>query len=68
MFRKNKETSQFIDFLTNKGMKDISIHTSGHADLDGLKKMVKALNPKHLVPIHTFEGDKYQDIFDQRLL
>lgn len=65
-YRKNKETAQFIDFLTDKGMMEVSIHTSGHADLDGLKEMVTALNPKHLVPFHTFEGDQYQDIFNDR--
>jgi len=26
--------------------------------------MVEAIKPKHIVPIHTFEGDKYKDIFN----
>lgn len=63
-YRKENATKDFIKFLLDKGMKDITIHTSGHADRDGLKKMVEVLKPKHLVPIHTFEGDEYQDIFD----
>ena len=28
-------------------------HTSGHADLDALKKFASAINPKKLIPIHT---------------
>jgi len=54
------KTKDFLDFITAKGMpvKDV-LHTSGHANLDGLRKMVKAVKPKHLVPIHTFEGDNY---------
>lgn len=63
-YRKEETTKQFIDFLTSKGMEDVQIHTSGHADLGGLKKMVDALKPKFLVPIHTFEGDEYKKIFD----
>jgi len=63
-YRKDKGTNDFVNFLVEKGMEDLTIHTSGHADRDGLKKMVDVLKPKHLVPIHTFEGDEYQFIFD----
>ncbi len=62
-YRKDTKTKEFIDYLTGRGMTDISIHTSGHADRNGLKRMVNVLKPKHLVPIHTFEGDEYQGIF-----
>jgi len=53
----------FLDFISGKGMPIIDIHTSGHADLAGLKSMIKAVKPKHIVPIHTFEGDKYAELF-----
>ena len=29
------------------------IHTSGHAYLKGLKRLVSALKPKAIIPIHT---------------
>jgi ribonuclease J len=35
----------FLDFIASKGMPIKDIHTSGHADLDGLRKMVDAVNP-----------------------
>jgi ribonuclease J len=54
----------FLDFITNKGMPVKDIHTSGHADLSGLKRMVNQVKPKHLVPIHTFEADRYGELFD----
>ncbi len=55
--------------LIKQGMRDISIHTSGHADRQGLQKMVETLRPKHLVPIHTFNADDYQAIFpDENIL
>jgi ribonuclease J len=40
------------------------IHTSGHADLSGLKRMVDAVRPKSIVPIHTFEAERYKDLFE----
>jgi ribonuclease J len=54
----------FLDFISGKGMPIKDIHTSGHADLTGLKKMVEAVKPKHLVPIHTFEADRYGELFE----
>ena len=62
-YKKEKTTKEFIDFLIGKRMAQKVIHTSGHADRDALKRMVEVLNPKNLVPIHTFEGDEYKNIF-----
>jgi len=58
-------TMKFVDYLTNRKLTLHKIHTSGHADTKTLKKMVKAIKPKNIVPIHTFEGDKYKDIFNE---
>jgi ribonuclease J len=43
------------------GMK--SIHTSGHAYLEDLKRLVKALNPSVLIPVHTLAGDSFSNHF-----
>ena len=53
----------FLGFIADKGMIIKNIHTSGHADLAGLKKMVSTIKPKHIVPIHTFESKKYTELF-----
>ena len=29
------------------------IHTSGHADAAGLRRIVEHVRPKHIIPIHT---------------
>lgn len=34
------------------------IHTSGHAIIADLKKLVAALNPKKILPIHTEDGNR----------
>jgi len=58
-------TKDFLDFITEKGMpiKD-NLHTSGHADLNGLKRMVEVVKPKYIVPIHTFESKDYPKLFE----
>jgi ribonuclease J len=62
-YKQEKTTKDFINFLIDKEMTEIQIHTSGHADRDSLKRMVEVLKPKNLVPIHTFEGDEYEKVF-----
>jgi ribonuclease J len=65
-YRKEKSTRDFIEYLLFRGMAEKEIHTSGHADLDALRRMVEVLNPGKIVPIHTFAADEYQDVFQGR--
>jgi ribonuclease J len=54
-------------FIKKKNMKFYQVHTSGHAEIDTLKKVVKKLKPGKIVPIHTFHPDKYGDLFSQKI-
>jgi ribonuclease J len=63
-YLKKKDTKDFIDYLKSRMFDVHEIHTSGHADLDTLKVMVGAIKPKLLIPIHTFEPDKYKSTFN----
>ncbi|NOX19363.1 MAG: MBL fold metallo-hydrolase, partial [Chlorobi bacterium] len=65
---KKSDTMKFVDYLTNRKFILHKIHTSGHADTKTLKKMDEAIRPKNIVPIHTFEGDKYKDIFNETIV
>jgi len=62
-YLKQPKTKLFVDFLKAKGFTFQQIHTSGHADVATLQEMVTAIKPQNLVPIHTFDGDTYKDIF-----
>jgi len=39
------------------------IHTSGHAFVRTLKKVVKVLKPKTIIPIHTLYPNLYETLF-----
>jgi ribonuclease J len=56
-------TKDFLDFIESKGVSVKYIHTSGHADIAGLKRMVDAVKPRNIVPIHTFEAGRYAELF-----
>jgi len=56
-------TDKFKQFCKDKGLKIAQVHTSGHATVADLRKFAGSLNPKVLVPIHTFERDSYGALF-----
>ncbi len=62
-------TKKFICYLIiDRKFSLLKIHTSGHADIETLKKLVDAIKPKNIVPIHTFESDKYKNLFKGNVL
>lgn len=56
-------TDEFRAKCANKGINIGFIHTSGHAHPEDLKTFAKALDPKILIPIHTFYPGKYRKMF-----
>ncbi|MCF7859939.1 MAG: MBL fold metallo-hydrolase [Candidatus Cloacimonetes bacterium] len=67
-YLQRKYTNEFIDFLKNLNFSIYNIHSSGHADIEALQKMVNAIRPKNIIPIHTFESDSYQNIFRSNII
>lgn len=56
-------TKEFTNICNQNGIRIKQAHTSGHAPINDLKQFAKALKPNLLVPIHTFEPQKYQLIY-----
>ena len=54
---------QFNAFCEKHGIPLSQVHTSGHAYLSTAQDLVKALNPKAIIPIHTLSGDEFQEHF-----
>jgi len=67
-YKTQKYTKDFLDWLTKKGFSIYDIHTSGHADIETLKEMANTINPKSIIPIHTFSKLDYKNIFSQKVL
>jgi len=58
---------KMMRFIKKKKMKFYQVHTSGHAGIGTLKKVVKKLKPGIIIPIHTFHPDKYGSLFSQQI-
>jgi len=56
-------TEKFRQYCDKKGLLIEQVHTSGHAVLEDLTDFSNVLNPRALVPIHTFEANKYPSLF-----
>ena len=48
-------------------MEFIRLHTSGHAPISTLKKMVDKVGPGTIIPIHTEHAGDYREIFGDRV-
>ena len=57
-------TQRVVRWLDGHGIPWQSIHTSGHASAADLQRFADALAPRKLVPIHSFEGDRFAEFFD----
>ena len=55
--------NEFREKLAARGVTLEVIHTSGHADIVDLKRLAEKTAPKRLVPIHTFDGDRFAEFF-----
>jgi len=51
------------NWLVRHSIQKHSIHTSGQASPSDLKKLVSAINPDKVVPIHSFFPEKYPELF-----
>lgn len=67
-YKEQSSTKDFLDWLTSRNFAIIDIHTSGHADIETLKEFADSINPKTIIPIHTFNKQDYKTIFTQPII
>jgi ribonuclease J len=58
-----EKDDKYHEFCRRYNMQLLDIHTSGHAYTADLKRLVNALKPTKLVPIHTLAGDDFESHF-----
>ncbi len=52
----------FHDFIQKRGINLHTIHTSGHASIGTMNKLVSALQPKLIIPIHTDHPERFSEV------
>ena len=58
-YRESEYQKKFEDFLNRKGFKIDMLHTSGHATVSDIHRVITELEPKQIIPIHTMSPDSF---------
>ena len=61
---KSPSLKRLKKLFKDSGVKYKFIHTSGHAKVADIKKLVNALNPETIIPIHSFHTEEFIKFFD----
>ena len=59
-YKKQENMKEFLKFMKEKGVKIISLHTSGHADEKDFDKLIKKIEPKIIIPVHTENSEWFK--------
>lgn len=62
-YRKKPYQVRLEEYLKSRGFTDSYLHTSGHAFEEDIKKVIKGLSPKEIVPIHTFCPSAFHQLY-----
>ncbi|MFY9189396.1 MAG: MBL fold metallo-hydrolase [bacterium] len=67
-YRNSDYQKRFESYLIQAGFVMHQLHTSGHASIADIIKLITKLDPKKVVPIHTMVPDAFAAIADQVVL
>jgi ribonuclease J len=67
-YKKNEDMATFFAFMQKKGVKVVSLNTSGHADNDTIDALIQKVQPKTIIPVHTINSDWFDRYHDIRII
>jgi len=62
-YLKEPSSQTLLRFLRGRGIPISIHHSSGHAFVGDLQRLVEALAPRCVVPIHSTAGDRFGELF-----
>ncbi|MDR0929935.1 MAG: MBL fold metallo-hydrolase [Oscillospiraceae bacterium] len=67
-YRDQEKQKAFEAFLAERGFEMAVMHTSGHADARTLKAVIERLEPKRVIPIHSFAPEGFKEFTEKVVL
>ena len=61
--KRSDQLKRFKNYLDQNGVRFEHIHTSGHATISSLKRLVEAIKPDTVIPIHSFHLEQFAEHF-----
>lgn len=67
-YLENDEMKRFIDFMKEKEVKIIPLHTGGHADAKTIDNLIKKVEPNYIIPVHTENAKWFEKYADCKII
>jgi ribonuclease J len=67
-YRESEYQQAFEEWLTERGFQSVFLHTSGHAKVTDIRRLIDGVNPMKVIPIHTMQPDAFLDYSDKVVL
>ena len=64
-YRNSDYQNNFEIYLNQADFEVEYMHTSGHATISDIRRVMTELNPKQIIPIHTMAPDSFMDISER---
>ena len=67
----NKNGESMKEFLSEceaLGLKIETLHTSGHADENAVRKLIETVNPEVIIPVHTENTERFKELAPEILV
>ena len=64
-YRESDYQQKFGKYLQSIGFKLMALHTSGHATINNIQRLIAKLEPKKIIPIHTMKPDLFVGLSDK---
>jgi ribonuclease J len=61
-YRGSDYQKEFEMYLGQAGFTAVQLHTSGHASVSDIRRVIDELQPKKIIPIHTMEPERFRDL------
>lgn len=64
-YRDSEYQKAFENYLNQAGFTSDELHTSGHACVSDIQRVITELDPKQIIPIHTMTPDSFLGLSDR---
>lgn len=59
-YKEKEDIVAFLQFMKEKGVRIIDLHTSGHADAKTIQALIDDVNPTYIMPVHTENAEWFK--------
>ena len=61
-YKNGENMKEFLSECKTLGLKTETLHTSGHADENAVRKLIETVNPDVIIPVHTENAERFKEI------